>query len=290
MDIWVRCLNCRSIFRDITPERFQEIHDEQFQETTTIDSTLAFAGYRPMRDLWDLLAVPGNSVLQIGPGSGHLLAAARRAGCSVTAVEPSKPQRDFIRDVWSMDAVYPSMEEIPAGRTFDTIVAVNVFQHVYDIGATLRTVRQLLAPGGTSYLSMPNANSVEAAVLRTWWSMCKVNDHVSFPSKAGLATAALESGLRVGRIWSTELPLEFPLSALTGARDRILVRHPVGGRPAASAAARARENGGTNPAGVGGGRKAALNNLYSVASLFDPGYRVLGAIGRAGSLQATLHR
>jgi len=28
-------------------------------------------------------------VLEIGPGSGHLLAAAREAGCSVEAVEPA---------------------------------------------------------------------------------------------------------------------------------------------------------------------------------------------------------
>src|ERR1700749_2701699 len=155
VDVWVRCLNCRSVFRDITSARFQQIRDEGFQETAHIDSTLAFAAHRPMRALWDLLAVPGASVLPISPGSGHLLVAARRAGCSVTAVEPSKAHRDFIRDVWTIEAVYPSMEEIPAGRTFDTVVAVNVLEHVGDIEAFLRAVRAVLVPGGSCYLTTP---------------------------------------------------------------------------------------------------------------------------------------
>jgi SAM-dependent methyltransferase len=242
-----------------------------------------------MRALWDVLAVPGNSVLQIGPGSGHLLAAARKAGCSVAAVEPRKVHRDFIRDVWSMDWVYESMGEIPADRTFDTVVAINVLANVYDTVAFLSAVRQLLAPGGTCYLSTPNAGSLAAAALRSWWSMCKVHDHVSFPSKAGLATAALESGLRVGRIWSAELPLEFPVSAVVAARDRVRAHHTVAARHAATATGRV-PDGGVGPAEVNLGRQAALSNLYSAASLFDPGYRVLGALGRAGSLQAMLTR
>lgn len=133
--MWAKCLNCRSVFRDITAARFQQIHDEAFQDSTHIDSTLAFAGDQPLRALWDLLALPGGSVLEIGPGSGHLLAAARQAGCSVEAVESSAVHRKYIRGTWGIDSVYPTMDEIPAGRTFDTIVAINVFEHIYDIGA-----------------------------------------------------------------------------------------------------------------------------------------------------------
>jgi 2-polyprenyl-6-hydroxyphenyl methylase/3-demethylubiquinone-9 3-methyltransferase len=240
--------------------------------------------------MWDLLALPGSAVLEIGPGSGHLLAAAKQAGCSVTAVESSKVHRDFIRGCWGISSVYASMDEIPGARAFDTVVAINVFEHIYDIAAFLRAVRQVLAPGGTCYLSTPNAVSLEAAALRTWWSMCKVHDHVSFPSPAGLATATLESGLRVGRIWSTGLPFEFPVSALTAARDLAVARRGTGKH--AERAHRAPTGTGTTAA-EGGSRlsgKAALAGFYSAAALFDPGYRVLGALGRAGSLKAQLVR
>jgi SAM-dependent methyltransferase len=260
-----------------------------------IDSTLAFAGQRPLRALWELLARPGSAVLEIGPGSGHLLAAARQAGCSVTAVESSKVHRDFIRDVWGIESVYAAIDELPGGLAFDTVVAINVFEHIYDVPAFLSAVRRVLVPGGTCYLSTPNALSLEAALLRTWWSMCKVHDHVSFPSAAGLATAALESGLRVRRVWSTGFPLEFPVSALTAARDLVRARHlagrhPAGGNPPGSGQPGAAAVGGSVRAGGPASGKAALANFYATAALFDPGYRVLGALGRAGSLKAKLTR
>ena len=280
VDMWVKCLNCRSIFRNITLARSQQIHDEAFQDSAFIDSVLAFAGEQPLLARWDLLALPGGSVLEIGPGSGHLLAAARQAGCSVEAVESSAVHRDYIRDAWGIDSVYATIDEIPADHAFDTIVAINVFEHFYDITAFLRAVRKVLAPGGTFFISTSNAISLEATVLGTWWSMCKVHDHFSFPSSAGLAAAARESGLQVERIWSAGLPFEFPVSALIAARDRVRARRGVG----LSMAGQVPE-GSASPAA-----RTALRRFYSIAAPFDPTYRVIGALGRAGSVKARLIR
>jgi 2-polyprenyl-3-methyl-5-hydroxy-6-metoxy-1,4-benzoquinol methylase len=290
VDIWAKCRNCRSIFRDITPARFQQIHDEAFQDSWYIESSNALAGREPWGALWAGLALPGASVLEIGPGTGQLLAAARAAGCSVEAVESSAVHRDYIRDTWSIGSLYSTMDEIPDGRTFDTIVAINVFEHIYDIADFLGAVRKVLAPGGTFFLSMPNALSLEATVLRCWWAMCKVHDHVSFPSSAGLATAAQTCGLRVERIWSTGLPFEFPVSAVIAARDRSRTRRGIGqatehSQPREAAAGPVLASGTVNPAA-----KTALVRFYSAAAPFDPVYRLRGALGRAGSLKARLTR
>jgi 2-polyprenyl-3-methyl-5-hydroxy-6-metoxy-1,4-benzoquinol methylase len=279
VDVWAKCLNCRSICRDITPARYQQIHDEAFQDSTFIDSIRAVAGQQPQRARWDSLALPRGSVLEIGPGSGHLLAAAKQAGCSVEAVESSAVHRDYIQDAWGIDSVYATMDEIPADRTFDTIVAINVFEHIYDIANFLSAVRKVLVPGGTLFISTPNAVSLEAVVLGTWWSMCKVHDHVSFPSSAGLATAARESGLRVGRIWSAGLPFEFPVSALIAARDRVRARRGIGLSPVAQAP----DGGSANLSAT-----AALGRFYSIAAPFDLPSRVISALGLAGTIKARL--
>src|ERR1700722_298125 len=224
VDEWVRCLNCRSIFRDVTPARAQQIHDEAFQDSEFIDAMLAAAGTEPLHARWNRLELPVGSVLEIGPGTGHMLAAAKQAGCSVEGVESSKVHRDYIRDTWGIEAIYPTMDEIPQDRTFDTIVCINVFEHVYDVLDFLRAVRKVLAPGGTFFIATPNAISLEATLLGTWWSMCKVPDHFCFPSSAGLTTAARECGLQVGQTWTAGLPFEFPVSVLVAARDRIRAR------------------------------------------------------------------
>jgi SAM-dependent methyltransferase len=269
--------------------RFRQIHDESFTDSAHIDSTIAFAGQAPLRALWDLLDLPGGRVLEIGPGSGHLLAAARDAGCTVPAVESSAVHRQCITDAWGIAPVYRAMDEIPGGAAFDTIMAINVFGHVHDIAAFLRAVRGPLAPGGTCYLSAPNGNSLEASVLGPWWPMCKVHDHVSFPSPAGLALAARASGLHADRIWSTGLPCEFGVSALAAARDRARARRgsakPGDGAPGAEVgvAGPGHQASTSGPAG-----KAALVRFYAIAARLDPSYRVLGALGRAGSIKARL--
>jgi 2-polyprenyl-3-methyl-5-hydroxy-6-metoxy-1,4-benzoquinol methylase len=286
-DVWVKCRICGSIYRDISPSKFQQIHQDAFQDSAFIDASNAFAGREPQDAFWTELGLAGTSVLEIGPGSGQLLAAARQAGCSVQAVESSAVHREYIRDTWGIGSLYATMDEIPDGRVFDAIMAINVFEHIYDVAGFLRAAGNVLAPGGTLFISTPNALSLEAAVLKSWWAMCKVHDHVSFPSSAGLAMAAQASGLRVERIWSTELPLEFPVSLVTAARDRYLMRRGIGAvtEPGEAGAAGADAGGTVNPAA-----KAALARFYSAAAPLDPLHRLLGALGRAGSLKARLTR
>jgi 2-polyprenyl-3-methyl-5-hydroxy-6-metoxy-1,4-benzoquinol methylase len=283
VDAWHKCRNCRSVFRDITPAKFGKIHAEAFQDGEFIAAVVAAGGREPACARWDLLCLPGASVLEIGPGSGHLLAGARQAGRSVAAVETSQVHRDFIREAWGITEVYPDMTGIPAGRSFDAIVTINTFEHVYDVKGFLSAVRRVLAPGGTLLVSTVNGASLEAAVLRNWWSMCKVHDHFSFPSPAGMALAARAAGFRVERIWSAELPFEFPVSVLASARDRL--RDRQGPRSAAG--------GGHAPAPRPGGAvnaaaKARLARFYAAAAPFDPASRLLGALGRAATVKARL--
>lgn len=276
------------MFRDITPDRFQQIHGDAFQDSEYLESSVALTGQQPSGALWKALSLPGTSVLEIGPGSGHLLAAAQRAGCSVEAVESSKLHRNYIRDVWGIGSLYATIDEVPDDRSYDVIVAVNVFEHVYDIAEFLHFIRKALAPGGTFFLSTPNGLSLEATVLGSWWPMCKVHDHVSFPSPVGVRLAARGSGLRVERVWSTELPFEFPVSALAAVRDRVSARRgarETNGDCRVQAPAGPADAGSVNPAA-----RSALARFYSAAGPFDPTSRLLGTLGRAASVKARLTR
>ena len=282
-DVWHKCRNCGSVFRNITSDRFKKIHGEAFKDGGFIASIVAAHGHEPARAQWDLLSLPGASVLEIGPGSGHLLAGAQQAGRSVAAVETSQVHRDFIREAWGIGEVYADLSEIPTGRSFDAIVAINAFEHVYDIRGFLSALRRLLTPGGIFLVSTVNGASLEAAVLRNWWSMCKVRDHVSFPSPRGMALAARAAGFRVERIWSAELPFEFAVSTLISARDRLRERH--GG-------ANVTNDDHVLPPGPAAGTvntavKARLARLYAAVPL-DPASRLLGTLGRAATVKARL--
>jgi 2-polyprenyl-3-methyl-5-hydroxy-6-metoxy-1,4-benzoquinol methylase len=271
---------CRSVFRDITPDKFEQLHDEAWQDHRFVDSALAANGLEPASARWQELSLRGTSLLEIGPGTGHLLAAAHKAGRTVAAVETSEVHRTFIRDTWGIHSLYPDIAAVPPGHTFDAIVAINVLEHVYDITSFLRSMAKMLAPTGVIFVSTVNGLSLEAALLRAWWSMCKEHDHVSFPSPKGIARAVRASDLRAERVWSTELPFEFPISALVTARDWAQARGP----------SKAASNGHSAGSPVEGGNAsmARLARFYSISARFDPTSRLLGALGRAATVKARL--
>ena len=202
--IWVRCKNCRSVFRDVTADKFEQLHGEANKDARFVDATVAAVGLEPTSARWDKLSLPGKSLLEIGPGTGHLLAAAHKAGRSVAAVEPSRVHRTFIHDTWGIDSLYPDIAAVPAGLLFDAIVAINVLEHVYDITSFLGSITKLLSANGVLFVSTVNAASLEAGLLRGWWSMCKEHDHVSFPSPDGISHACQTSNLRAEQVWSSD--------------------------------------------------------------------------------------
>jgi hypothetical protein len=112
--------------------------------------------------------------------------------------------------------------------------------------------------------------------------MCKEHDHVSFPSRAGIARAAQVIDLHVERIWCSELQFEFPVSALVAARDWTRARRGP------SSAASDSQLRSTAAASDNAASRARLAHFYPVSARFDPTSRLLGVLGRAASVKARL--
>jgi len=282
--LWIRCVECRSIFQDITAEEFERLHGEAFQTHAFVNSVVAMSGVDPARARWAELSLPGTSLLEVGPGSGHLLAAARDAGRTVAAIETSEVNRNFIRKTWGIEALYADIEDVPDDLSFDAIVMINVLEHVYDVTGFLDATSKLLSKAGVIFISTVNGISLEAAALGRWWAMCKEHDHVSFPSPEGLSRVALSADLRPERIWTGELPFEFPISVLVAARDWVRARHHLGADSSHSHAAE------DLPCAADLSTKARLARFYSASTRFDPTSRLLAALGRAATVKARLYR
>jgi len=102
-------------------------------------------------------------VLEIGSGIGNLsgLVADAAASAVLTDVEPR--YLDALRRTFAarprVSVVPYDLEAAPpaeiAGRAFDTIVAVNVIEHVKDDAALVRRLAALLRPGGKLVVCVP---------------------------------------------------------------------------------------------------------------------------------------
>ncbi|WP_165485379.1 class I SAM-dependent methyltransferase [Protofrankia symbiont of Coriaria ruscifolia] len=286
--VWAACRACRSIFRDISATDFEDLHKQAEDGTTLIPRAVGASGDQPHTDAWQTLGLAGSTVLEIGPGSGHLLAAARDAGRQVWGVETNPAHRAHIASAWGIRTVHPALSDLPPGRTFDAIVAINVLEHVHDIRGFLRALRTRLAPDGEIFISTSNSSCIVPGVVGPWWSMFKEVDHVAFPSAAGMSAVAAAAGLAVGRVWTGELPLETPIGLAVAVRDYFRCRRSEAGR---RDAAPGRPPAAGAPA-IRAAHEAADRRTNGRAHRFRPGWepsaRLMARLGRAASIKAVL--
>lgn len=124
--------------------------------TYTAEEAVYFAGETSGTKIED------GDVLEIGFGSGSLLAWARDQGARVAGVEINPVLLAAARD-FGVDLLPAELETVAgsnAGR-FDTIIAFDVFEHfvLETIVARLRAAETMLKPGGRLILRFPNAQS-----------------------------------------------------------------------------------------------------------------------------------
>ncbi|WP_157490991.1 MULTISPECIES: class I SAM-dependent methyltransferase [Protofrankia] len=253
-----------------------------------IPRAVEVSGNQPRAELWRTIGLAGSTVLEIGPGSGHLLAAARDAGRQVWGVETNPAHRAHIASAWGIRTVHPALSDLPPGQTFDAIVAINVLEHIHDIQGFLQALRTRLSPNGAIFISTPNSSCIVPRVVGPWWSMFKEVDHVAFPSAVGMSAVAAAAGLAVGRVWTSELPLETPIGFAVAARDYLRRRRQGAhhrdaspGRPPAA-----------GPPAVRSAHQLADRGVVGRVNRFKPGWepsaRLMAWLGRAATIKAVL--
>lgn len=104
----------------------------------------------------DILPRRDSSILDIGCARGGMLEALRRAGYTrVIGMDPSANCVAACR-AKGLDAYQGSLQDQAAWR-YDFVILSHVLEHVWDVRAALRGVRDRLQPEGQYYIEVPNA-------------------------------------------------------------------------------------------------------------------------------------
>lgn len=115
-------------------------------------------------DQVERLHLPKDSrILDLGCGTGALLARLQMAGyVNLTGIDIAPPRE--CGGIRFMEADLDDLHaDIPAGSV-DLILAVEVLEHVENMGALLNRLAMMLAPKGRLLVTTPNVHSVEARV------------------------------------------------------------------------------------------------------------------------------
>jgi SAM-dependent methyltransferase len=111
---------------------------------------------------------PGQSVLEVGCGSGVFLELAERRGALVTGIDASEALVELARDrVHGADVRVGDMEHLPyADASFDAVCGFNSFFFADDMTAALREAARVARPGAPVVVQVwgrPERCGIEAA-------------------------------------------------------------------------------------------------------------------------------
>ena len=171
-------------------------------------------------------------LLEVGPGPGHLLAAARRRGFTIAGVDPSPASARRIRERLGVDVELATIEtsRLP-DRAFDVVVHVDLLAHFADPVHALRAMARRLAPGGHLCFEV----SLLGGVSPLWY---RATGRVGFPehrwlfSQDALDRVLARAGLR--RVGLERFSLAAAIGLIAARRAAGPLARRLAGRPAAA--------------------------------------------------------
>ena len=179
-------------------------------------------------------------VLDVGAGQGHLVHCFRSMGFTADGVEPSPAGREAARGLYAIDL----FDRVPTGETtYSLVTLIHCLEHARDPVGLLEDVRRVVRPGGTVFIEVPNAESIEMWVPRRRREILDVPAHLFHFVPRTLTLTLERAGFRVTEVTlSNPRPLERAFSLW--ARIRASGRSSTGGAskaPQATARAHGRE-------------------------------------------------
>lgn len=150
-------------------------------------------------------AIDKGSILDIGMGTGELLSYFAGKGWKTTGVEPNEAVREFARTSHGLTVHdEEALDKLPSG-SFDVITMWHVLEHVPDLNARMKQVRNLLKKEGRLFIAVPNLLAPDAKKYGAHWAALDVPRHLYH-----FTPQSLEQLLRKhGFILKQQIPMKF---------------------------------------------------------------------------------
>ena len=179
-------------------------------------------------DIVDALPRPIGTVLDVGCGSGGVAAGLRRAGATeLTGIEVVPEQAELARAHYDHVVAAPvelALEQLEG--PFDTILCLDVLEHLVDPEQVMRDLHAVAAPGARLQVSLPNARHVSLMidlVFRgtfgyTEWGH-RDRTHLRWFTRRDIVETMERAGWSVQRVGHPELHRSRGLDRLTRGRS-----------------------------------------------------------------------
>lgn len=171
--------------------------------------------FHPLAEILFDINVPFTSIplriLDIGCGFGDFLYYCQQRGAETLGVDFNARAVEMAQKM-GVKVLHGALEnqDLPA-EYFDVAIASHSLEHLPSPIRTLRHVANLLRPGGTIHLAVPNAASAGCKLEGTGWIGMSFPIHFWFFDKVTMGCALKEAGfhnirLRTRNLWQLILP------------------------------------------------------------------------------------
>ena len=142
------------------------------------------------------------SLLDIGAGTGDLLATANKAGWQITGIEPNEKAKTI--SISKGVSFIENLDDSPS-HSFDVITMWHVLEHVPDLNKQIVDLKRLLKPNGTIIIAVPNYKSFDAKYYGAFWAAYDVPRHLWHFSKIAIEKLFAKENMKLIKI----LPMIF---------------------------------------------------------------------------------
>lgn len=141
--------------------------------------------------------VTSGSLLDIGSGTGAFLDVMKNKGWQVKGIEPDEDARRLAKQLYRLDIDGPSVLNEIRGSSFDAITLWHVLEHVHRLHDYVEHLKRILKPGGKLFIAVPNYQSRDSDIYRSFWAAYDVPRHLYHFSPKSLEVLLLQHGLKV---------------------------------------------------------------------------------------------
>ncbi|MGC2639242.1 MAG: class I SAM-dependent methyltransferase [Acidobacteriaceae bacterium] len=193
----LRCPACSLVWLDHPPQ--PDAMGAHY--TDAYDRLISAAGQNSPHRWRDRNAVlslhkTAGSLLDMGCSSGAFLETLRGPSWNLSGIEMSAESATLARERTGADIFNGTILEAAfAPGSFDVVTCFDVLEHLYEPRRVMARVAEWLKPGGIFYVLVPNIDSAEGRVFRSYWHGLELPRHLFHYSPSSLTALAQGAGL-----------------------------------------------------------------------------------------------
>lgn len=136
---------------------------------------------------------PNGKILDYGCGTGEFLNICKTANWGCAGVEPAMAARKKASKLTNLN-IAGSLDQIDHSK-FDVITLWHVLEHIENLNEKLSELKSCLTEGGIIFIAVPNHESLDAKIYKSYWAGYDVPRHLWHFSQSTMNRLLTSHGL-----------------------------------------------------------------------------------------------